>query len=86
MTRVLELPPGSEGRTRLTQLAVGSFTPRAADALVAGDLVLAGAPMQARLGSALVNFWERSSRVREPGETPRIKLCCVIRGNGLKLN
>lgn len=56
------LPPGSEGRTHLTQLTVGSFMPWAADALVAGDLVLAGAPMQAWLGSALINFWERSTR------------------------
>ena len=46
----------TEGRDCLTPLTVGAFTPWAADAQVPSDAVLAGAPMQARLGSALVDF------------------------------
>ena len=47
-------PP--EGWGPLTPLTVGAFTAWAADAQVPGDAVLAGAPVQARLGSALVDF------------------------------
>lgn len=46
----------TEGWDRLTPLTVGAFMPWAADAQVPGDAVLAGAPVQARLGSALVDF------------------------------
>lgn len=57
------VPPCSVGCDCLTQLTLGSLAPCAADTQVPGDTVLAGAPMQAWLGPALIHFWGRGARV-----------------------
>lgn len=76
------VPPCSVGCDRLTQLTLGSLVPCAADTQVPGDTVLAGAPVQAWLGPALIDFWGPGARVHVQ-ERHRIKRVVIIRGNDL---